>query len=297
MARDIGWDLYRTFLGVLSEGSLSGAARSLGITQPTAGRHVAELEKTLGLALFTRAPSGLVPTEAALALRGHAEAMHSTAAALRRAAESQGEGVSGTVRISASEVVSVEVLPPILAALREAHPGLRVELVATNRVQDLLRQEADIAVRMTQPRQDVLVARRVGDVTLGLHAHPDYLARHGTPKTMADLAGHALVGFDHETAFIRSARKALPGLSREAFSLRSDNDVAQLALIRAGAGIGLCQVALARRTPPLVRLLPRQIVFKLETWITMHRDLRHSPRCRVAFDALAEGLRRHVAGG
>src|SRR5262249_4346350 len=159
MAGEIGWELYRTFLGVLREGSLSGAARTLGITQPTAGRHVAALERSLDLALFTRSPSGLLPTEAALALRDYAEAMSSTAAALRRAADSQGEGVKGTVRISASEVVGAEVLPPIVAALRQAHPELQVELVLTNRVQDLLRQEADIAVRMTQPKQDVLVAR------------------------------------------------------------------------------------------------------------------------------------------
>ncbi|NML44048.1 LysR family transcriptional regulator [Ramlibacter sp. G-1-2-2] len=291
---DIGWDLVRTFLGVLSEGSLSGAARALAITQPTAGRHVAALEQALGVPLFTRSPGGLLPTEAALALRGHAESMRSTAAALRRAAESQGEGVRGTVRISASEIVGVEVLPPIVAELRRAHPELKVELVLTNRVQDLLKQEADLAVRMTQPRQDVLVARKVGEIALGLHARPDYLARCGTPKKLEDLAQHTLVGFDTETPFLRAARRQLPGISRESFALRSDNDLAQLALVRAGAGIGLCQVALGKRDG-LVRLLPRQLQMKLETWVVMHEDLRSSPRCRAAFDALVEGLRRYIA--
>jgi DNA-binding transcriptional LysR family regulator len=173
------WELYRSFLGVLVEGSLSGAARALGITQPTVGRHISTLEKSLGLALFTRSQTGLMPTEAALELRGHAEAMSSTAAALRRAAESHGEGVKGTVRVSASEVVGVEVLPPILARLQQEHPLLKVELVLTNRVQDLLRREADIAVRMTQPKQGMLIARRVGEVALGLHAHRSYVARRG----------------------------------------------------------------------------------------------------------------------
>lgn len=297
MADDIAWDLYRTFLGVLTEGSLSGAARALGITQPTAGRHIAALEKSLGVALFTRAQAGLLPTEAALALRGHAEDMRSTAAALRRVAGSHGEGVRGTVRISASEIVGVEVLPAILAGLREAHPELKIELVVTNRVQDLLRQEADIGVRMTRPRQEALVARRIGDIPVGLHAHPDYLARHGTPKTLEDLSRHTLVGFDQETAFIRAARKQLPLPGRDAFSLRSDSDLGQLALVRAGCGIGMCQVPLARREPRLVRLLPRQFTFRLETWVTMHEDLRTSPRCRAAFDALALGLRRYIAGG
>src|SRR5215469_11428656 len=147
MSLDIGWELYRSFLGALQEGPLSGAARALGITQPTVGRHISALEASFGLALFTRSQAGLLPTEAALALRPYAEAMRSTADALRRAADSQGEGVKGTVRVSASEVVGVEVLPPIVARLRQTYPQLTVELVLTNRVQDLLQREADIAVR------------------------------------------------------------------------------------------------------------------------------------------------------
>jgi DNA-binding transcriptional LysR family regulator len=214
MADDISWELYRSFLGVLREGSLSGAARALGVAQPTIGRHIAELEGALGLPLFTRSQTGLLPTEAARALRSHAEAMDSTAASFRRAAESHGDGVRGTVRISASDVMGAEVLPPILASLRLQHPQLTIELVLTNRVQDLLRREADIAVRMTQPKQDVLVACRVADAAIGLHAHKDYLARHSTPKKPEDLAQHTLIGFDEETAFIRAASSKMPGWTR-----------------------------------------------------------------------------------
>jgi DNA-binding transcriptional LysR family regulator len=186
MANDIGWELYRSFLGVLQEGSLSGAARALGITQPTVGRHISALEKSLGLALFTRSQTGLLPTEAALSLGSYAEVMNSTAAAFKRAADSHGEGVKGTVRVAASEVVGVEVLPPIIGELQQKHPQLKVELVLSNRVQDLLRREADIAVRMAQPRQELLIARRVGDVALGLYAHKRYLERRGTHATRAD---------------------------------------------------------------------------------------------------------------
>lgn len=293
MASDIGWELYRSFLGVLQEGSLSGAARALGITQPTVGRHVASLERALGLPLFVRSQLGLAPTEAALSLRGHAEAMASTAAALRRAASGHGDGVRGTVRVTASEVIGIEVLPPIVARLRERHPALKVELVLTNRVQDLLRREADIAVRMTPPQQSLLVARRVGRIDVGLHAHPDYLARHGRPRSLAELSGHALIGFDAETAFVRAALKSLKGLTRESLALRTDSDVAQLALIRAGAGIGFCQVPLGRRYG-LVRVLARPMALPLETWVTMHEDLRGSPRCRAMFDALVEGLAGHA---
>ena len=294
MTSDIGWELYRSFLAVLKEGSLSGAARALGVAQPTVGRHVAALEKSLRLALFTRSQTGLIPTDAALSLRSFAESMQSTAAALERAAASQGAGARGTVRVTASDVIGVEVLPPIVAALRDSHPDLTVELVLSNRVQDLLRREADIAVRMVRPRQELLIARRIGQIEVGLHAHERYLAQHGTPRSLADLAKHSLIGFDQATAFVRNASKALAGWRREAFAIRTDSDLAQLALIRSGAGIGACQVPIARRDHTLVRILPRQLSLPLETWVTMHQDLRDSPRCRVTFDALVKGLQRHV---
>lgn len=294
MASHIGWELYRSFLSVLKEGSLSAAARDLGITQPTAGRHVAALENALGVALFIRSQQGLIPTEAALALQPHAEAMESMAASLERAATEQGEGVRGVVRISASEVIGVEVLPPVLARLHEQHSDLKVELVLSNRVQDLLRREADIAIRMTRPQQGQLVMRRIGRIELGLHATKDYLAAHGTPRNTGELANHALIGYDHITAFIRHAGKGISGFQRKMFSFATDSDLAQLALIRGGAGIGICQAALAKRSG-LVRVLPKAFSLPLETWVTMHEDLRNSPRCRAAFDALAEELTRYAA--
>ena len=294
MASDIGWELYRSFLGVLNQGSLSGAARELGVAQPTIGRHVAALEKSLGLALFTRSQTGLLPTQAGQSLRTYAESLQSTVAALERAAANQGSGVSGSVRITASDIIGVEVLPPIIARLRDKYPELTVELALTDRVQDLVRRESDIAVRMMRPRQELLVARRVGQIMLGLHAHQDYLSRRGTPKSIADLANHALIGFDETTAFIREAGKSFSEWRREAFSLRTDNNLAQLALIRSGAGIGVCQAAIAQRDNRIVRILPKQFSLPLETWITMHQDLRNSPRCRVTFDALVKGLQQHI---
>lgn len=298
MASTIAWEWYRSFLGVLREGSLSGAARTLGLTQPTVGRHVSALEAQLGQPLFLRTPAGLLPTEAALALRPYAEAMDSTAAALERTARSQGDGVRGIVRITASEVVGVEVLPPLLTALRAQHPELEFELVLSNRLQDLLRREADIAIRMTPPRQAQLIARRVGSIELGLHAHERYLAAHGTPRTLEALAtdGHALIGFDQPGPFVRELLRRHPQLARERFALRADSDLAQLALIRSGAGLGLCQVPVAKRDPALRRVLAKALSLPLETWVAMHEDLRHSPRCKVVFDALVSGLARHASG-
>ena len=289
-----GWELYRSFLGVLRAGSLSGAARALGLAQPTVGRHVDALERAVGFALFTRSQLGFTPTEAALALRPYAETLAATTSALLRVAASQGAGVRGTVRIAASEVIGVEVLPPILAALRAAYPELVIELTLSNRIEDLLRREADIAVRMLRPQQDALVARRIGDIELGLHAHGSYLERHGTPGSWSELRSHTLIGFDQENAFTRSLRPHMGTLRREAFALRTDSDLAQLAAIRAGVGIGVCQVGLARRDESLVRVMPDVFALRLDTWLAMHEDLRNSPRCSVTFAALCAGLAEYV---
>lgn len=292
----IDWELYRSFLGVLTEGSLSGAARALGTTQPTVGRHVEALEKALGTTLFTRSPTGLQPTDAAQELRPFAQAMHSHAAALERAAAKLGDAgdIQGVVRVSCSDVVGVEVLPPVIAQLCAAHPGLRIELVLTDRLQDLLQREADIAVRMARPVQEQLLARRVGPIEVGLHARRDYLRTRGTPRSLEQLADHAVIGYDQATEFIRKAATTLQGFSRELFTMRSDSNLAQLALIRAGAGIGMCQVALARRDPELVRVLPKRVAFPLECWITMHEDLRRQMPYRITFDALVRAMLAHA---
>jgi len=290
MNQDPTWDHYRSFLAVFDEGSLSSAARSLGLTQPTLARHIEQLEAALGGALFTRSPRGLLPTEAAQALVPHARAMASAAAAAVRVASGAREAIEGAVRITASQVIGVEVLPGILRDLRIAHPALSFEIVASNESADLLRRDADIAIRMVRPKQEALLARRVGDVMLGLHAHRDYLARHGAPKSLADAAQHAIVGYDNETIGVQALRSLGLTLTREMFAYRTDNDLVQTNLIRAGAGIGICQVGLAKRDPNLMRLLPDQFSFALDTWITMHEDLRGAARMRTVFDFLVERM-------
>lgn len=291
------WDWYRTFLAVLDSGSLSAAGRAMGLTQPTVGRHIDQLEAALGLKLFTRSFDGFAATEAALELKPYLLQVAAGEAALRRVASSHGTGVQGSVRISASEIIGVEVLPPILATLRQQHPQLVVELVLSNRADDLLQRQADIAVRMFRPTQEALLVRRVADIELGLHAHRDYLARQGTPRELEQLAEHGLIGFDRETAFIRRMQQQYPQFNRGAFAWRSDSDLAQLAALRAGFGIGACQVRLADNDPRLVRVLAEQFAPRLETWVAMHEDLRDSPRCAVTFAALAQGLAAYAEGG
>jgi DNA-binding transcriptional LysR family regulator len=289
-ADDLTWDLLRSFLAVMQEGSLSGAARTLGMTQPSLGRHVRELEASLGVPLFSRASNGLVPTDAAIELRPHAETMASAAASLRRAASGAQDVLEGVVRITASEVIGVEVLPPMLAAFRRRHPAIVIELSTTNVTENMLRRDADIAVRNVAPKQDALVARHVCRIPVGLHAHPDYLATAGRPRTLAGLGAHTLIGYDEETPFIRATRPAagMP-YSREHFGLRTDSHLAALAALRAGYGIGFCQVPLGRRYG-LVRLFPKALEVPLGIWLVMHEDQRTSRRIHAVFDHLAEGL-------
>ncbi|WP_036112128.1 MULTISPECIES: LysR family transcriptional regulator [Luteibacter] len=283
------WDLFRSFLAVLREGSLSGAARSLDMTQPSLGRHVRELEASLGVPLFSRASHGLIPTDAALELQPHAQAMASAAASVLRVASGTREALHGVVRITASEVVGVEILPPMLATFRRAHPGIVIELSTTNRTENLLRRDADIAVRSAMPEQDAMVARHVCDIPLGLYGHPDYLAVAGAPERVADIVTHALIGYDEEKPYIRALRPAGVPYSREHFALRTDNDLAAMAAIRAGFGIGFCQVPLAHRMG-LVRLLPDELEVCLPIWVVMHEDQRKSRRVRAVFDHLAASL-------
>ena len=293
---DPGWNLHRSFLAVMAEGSLSAAARALGMTQPSLGRHIRELEQRLGVALFTRSPQGLTPTEMAHDLLPHAQAMASASAAMRRAASAGRGELRGVVRISASEVIGGEVLPAMLAAFREQHPGVVIELVLSNQAADLLRKDVDLAVRMVQPTQQALVARKVGTIALGLYAHRRYLKAHGTPLRPDQLAEHALIGYDHEPPYVRAMRPAGLVYTREHFALRTDSDLAALAALRAGYGLGFCQVPLAARERQLVPVLAEAIALTLPTWLVMHEDLRRSTRHRAVFDFLAEAMARYTAG-
>jgi DNA-binding transcriptional LysR family regulator len=290
-----GWEHYRSFLGVLREGSLSGAARALGLTQPTLGRHIDALEATLGIRLFARSQHGLVPTQGAVDLAPHAEAMEAAAQALVRAASGEAHETRGAVRLTASEIIGAEVLPGILALFREQHPQIAIELVLSNRNQDLSRRDADIAVRMVRPTQKTLIARRCGAVSIGLYAHRRYLARHGTPRTVADLARHALIGFDRDPSAFRSLGSSGLAVTRDVFALRTDHDQAQLNALRAGFGIGGCQAGIAARERDLVAVLPREIGFRLEMWLVMHEALRANRRVRLMYEHLVRALRAYAA--
>jgi DNA-binding transcriptional LysR family regulator len=290
------WDLFQSLHAVLEAGTLSAAARLRGLTQPTLGRHIETLEQRLGSPLFLRSPRGLQPTDLARELKPHLHDMAAAASAAVRDASGAADSLTGSIRITASEMVGAEVLPPILTEFREAHPGIVIELMMSNIVDDLSRREADIAVRMAPPTQNALVAKKVGEVELGFYATDAYIARHGAPIGMEEMKAHTIIGFDGPARSVRDLAGMNVSVSRETFDFRSDSDLAQLAMIRAGFGIGVCQPTIARRHG-LVRVMGNVAVFNLGVWIVMHENLRASRRMRLMFDHLVDGMTQYIREG
>jgi DNA-binding transcriptional LysR family regulator len=293
---DADWDLFQSLHAVLEAGSFSGAAKLRGLTQPTLGRHIETLERKLGSPLFLRSPRGIQPTDLALELKPHLSEMAAAAEAAIRDASGAPDSLAGSVRITAAEVMGAEVLPAILAEFREQHPAIAIELTLSNANEDLLRREADIAVRMTAPQQAALVAKKVGEVRFGFYAHPSYLARHPAPLDLDDLERHSLIGFDRDPMRASSVPDLNIEVTRDVFALRTDNDVAQLAALSAGFGIGVAQHTIARRRG-LTRVMPNLTVFSLGMWVCMHENLKGTRRMRLMFDHLVAGLSAYVAEG
>lgn len=293
MSGDFDWRLVRSFLAALDQGSLLGASRALRSTQPTVGRHVAELEAQLGVLLFERTGRGLLPTPTALLLADSARAMRSAADQLAHKVSGEEAGISGTVRITASQPVACVLLPPVLARLRQALPEVQVELVVSNQVSNLLRREADIALRMVQPAQASLVARRVAKVTVGAYAHRDYLKRRGTPRQLIDLLLHDLIGGDRDDAILKGFAAAGHPVAPEAFAFRSDDLIACWEAVRAGLGIGFVADFVGRTDAAVVALRPALPMLKippLPIWLTVHREIRTSKRIRAVYDFLAHAI-------
>ncbi|MDE3123248.1 MAG: LysR family transcriptional regulator [Paracoccaceae bacterium] len=293
MNRTIDWNDQRAFLAVLDAGSLSAAARQMGVAQPTMRARIEALEQALGVRLFTRSVRGLVPTAEARALGDAARAMARASDAFVRAAASPPGLAEGVVRISVSDFIGLEVLPAMLVPLRQGHPALRLEIDISNAPANVLEQEVDVAVRMYPPRQEALVAQKVPAIRLGLFAHAGYLESRGMPKTADDLRDHDLIGPDRSPAERQLARALFPGLDDRRFVIRTDNHPAQLAAARAGLGIALMQRAIGRRDPQLREVLPGLAPPSLDAWIVTHDSLRTLPRVRVVFDHLVAAFRAY----
>ena len=289
------WALVRSFIAVLDAGSLMGAARKIGALQPTLSRHISELEAQLGAPLFERTGRGVTPTAMALAIADAARQMEAGADNLARTLAGQRNATSGTVRISTSHVAATWLLPPILARLADEEPAIQIELVASNQISNLLRREADIAVRMLRPTQSSLVARKLGDLPIVAAAHRAYLAREGTPRKPEELLHHRLIGYDRDETILRGfAAMGFP-LTREQFALRTDDHVAYGQLVASGAGIGFVARYNLLHWDDVEALLPMLKIPPLPCWLAVHREIRSNKVVRRVYDFLAEAIPQALA--
>lgn len=288
--RSADWSLVQSFLAVAEAGSLSGAARALGYSQPTLGRQIRQLETALGTRLFDRHARGLVPSEIGASLVPLARQMNEAMNALSLAAAGHSDQMSGTVRITASVFASHYLLPPILSGIRRQEPAIQLDLVPTDASENLLFRAADIAVRMYRPTQLDIIARQVGSLDLGVFAARSYLDRAGRPQSPDDLFQHDLVGYDSNDLILREMRDRGWPVTRDSFAVRCDNQATYWELVRAGCGIGFSQRGVAAGDPLVEELDFGFDIPPLPVWLAAHEAMRQTPRVKRVWDMLAQGL-------
>lgn len=289
------WALWRSFAAVVADGSLSAAARRIGYSQPTLGRHIEALEQQLGVTLFDRTLQGLKPTETALRLYQSVAAAEEKLAEAALVAEGSTGTLEGTVRITASTVVAHYILPAMLRPIRQEFPAIALEIVASDSPENLLLRESDIAVRMFRPTQLELITRKIGEVPIVATAHQSYLGARGTPTTPDELYGHDLIGLDRSDALIVAAKALGFDLKRNNFVIRTDSQTGMWEMLKGGLGVGFAQLGLVRETHGMRELLPMIAPPPLEVWLTTHRELFLSPRIRAIYDRLAAALQAYIA--
>ena len=284
------WNQVRAFLVTAEEGSFSAAARALGLTQPTLGRQVAALEERLGVTLFERLGKSLSLTQSGLELLGHVRAMGDAASQISLTASGQSQNIEGQVCITATDVVSIYLLPDALKRLRETAPGIKVEVVSSNDVRDLRRREADIAIRHSRPEQPDLIAKLVRDTSIHLYASHEYLDRYGRPGSASDLSDAVFIGFDQSDQVPTFLNEFGLTLTKDNFKLISESGAVAWELVKQGLGIGIMAKDVAERTPGVECVLPDLDPIPVPIWLVTHRELHTSRRIRLVFDLLAEAL-------
>ncbi len=291
MIDPVDWTYLQSFIAVTRHGSLSAAGKALGASQPTMGRHVSALEDKLGLKLFERTATGLVLTDSGLEILQYAEQMGGIADQLALVASGRSQAIAGTIRITASDVMATYILPKILTALHLAEPEIEIELIASDRTENLLQREADIAVRMYRPTQADIYARKVGELAIGMFAAHDYIDRRGLPSTVEDFLHHDVIGYDRSDQIIHGMRAAGLTVDRHFFPMRCDNQIVCWQMVVAGFGIGFNQLNLGAAEPRVRQILVDTQLPALPIWLTAHSELKTSLRQRRVFDFLAQHLK------
>lgn len=290
----VDWNQLKAFLETAETGSLSAAARKLGLTQPTLSRQVAAIEQRLGVTLFERAGKRMVLTATGLDLLEHVRKMGSAADALGLAATGRSQNVEGVVSVSASDMVAAHLLPRLVRRVRQEVPGIAIEVIATNAISDLQRREADIAIRHVNPDRPDLIARLIRQASACFYASKDWVATHGHPCNAQDAASLPFVGADRAGRYLAYLHQHGLSLSEANFSCYADHSVAHWGLVCQGLGIGAMMDEIAQETPGVVRVLDDLPPVEFPIWLVTHTELHTSRKIRVVFDFLAEGLAQRV---
>lgn len=296
----LDWNSARAFCATADAGSLSAAARKLGLTQPTMSRQVSALEAGLGVTLFERVGKRLVLTETGRSLLEHARAMASAADAMALAAEGKSQDLAGRVVISATDAFAAYVLPEIVAHIRDLAPQITLVVIATDSLSDLRRREADIAIRHVRPTEPELIGRLVVEMMAHFYAADTWVARNGLPRSAADLGNVDLLAFEPVERFIEHLSRVGITVTADQCRIASANAVALWEMTRRGLGVGMMLGACAERMSGLVRLLPDLPGTPVPVWLVTHRELHTSKRVRLVFDGIAaqlSGLTTGRAGG
>ena len=285
---DFDWNQARAFLATAEEGSLSAAARALGVTQPTLSRQVSALEEKLGITLFERGPRMTSLTSAGLEVLDHVRAMHEAAAKLSLSASGQSQAVAGLVRIATTDTLACCHLPNMLLRLRKIAPDIEVEIRTSNKLRDLLQREADIAIRHARPREPELIAKKVRTTSATLYASKDYLDRAGRPRDVGDLQKLKFIGVDTRDTLIQPLKqKGLPLITSN-FTVSADSGLAAIELARKGLGVGLFIADEVDQFPDLEIVWPDFKPFDVPIWLVTHRELHTSKRIRLMFDLISD---------
>lgn len=284
------WNQARSFLAVAEEGSLSAAAAALKVTQPTMTRQISALEAELNVMLFERGGRTVSLTKAGLELVEHVRAMAESANLLSLTASGKSQSIEGQVRVTATEMTAAYIIPPMLHRLNETAPELELEIVTDNNIRDLLRREADIAIRHVRPEQPDLIAKLVCEDEMRFYAVDRYVEAHGEPKLVQGASEHQFVSFGDFEMIVGYLKPIGLELDRANFRYTSNSQMVEWEVARSGQAIAIMTDRIARKFPEFRPVLPEIDPFKIPVWLVAHRELQTSRRIRLVFDLLAQEL-------